>query len=84
MRVLIIGPRCTGKTTLLHKILRTNAHINFPIIIDDIQSIQEHQKILAGIPVDNSFIITSQTIDSIPSHARTGALILTVPDFRAY
>jgi len=82
MRVIIIGPAQSGKTTLLHKIIRTNPGITFSIIIDGLQAIAGHQNILAGIPPASHFIVTSQTLDIIPDHVRTGALIIDVPTIR--
>jgi GTPase SAR1 family protein len=39
MKIIIIGPAQSGKTTLLHKIIRTNPNIAFPLILDKIGEI---------------------------------------------
>lgn len=82
MKIVIVGPSASGKTTLLHKIIRMNERNHFDMIIDSIENLA-----VGGLPVINlpnipNMIITAQTLESVPPHILQGALVLRTPDIR--
>ena len=78
MKIIIVGPAHSGKTTLLHRIVRTNPNITFSLILDGYETLPDAHNILANNHPDVNFVITTQNIDDIPIHLRNDSLILNV------
>lgn len=79
MRVIIIGPIESGKTTLLHKLIDTNRDIKFTLVIDN------YEQFSINVPPAHCFdnyIITARTLDSIPEYLKRDALILNMEIIR--
>ena len=84
MRVIIVGPTQSGKTTLLHKIIRMNPTLTFQILLDGFEALaQAGNDILANLPPNASFIISALTIEALPVHVRNGAIVLNAQTIRA-
>lgn len=81
MKVIIVGLRQTGKTTLLHKILRMHPNNTFSFILDGFELLPAGPA-RANLPDLPNMIITAQTIEEIPPHILANALILKTPDIR--
>lgn len=75
MKIIIIGPVNSGKTTMLRGIVRENPHIDFHVIMDEYMD---------GLvfPPEINFIITSIVLDNIPHVLRNNAVILNLPIIR--
>jgi GTPase SAR1 family protein len=81
MKIVIVGPPASGKTTLLHKIIRMNDRNNFSMIVDGIENLVAGG-LAVNLPNLSKMIITAQTLDNVPLHILEGALILRTPDIR--
>jgi GTPase SAR1 family protein len=57
MRVIIVGPAQSGKTTMLHRVIRSNTNTTFSLIIDGYEAFAA--PITPNIPVGMNFIITT-------------------------
>lgn len=79
MKIVIVGPPQSGKTTLLHKIIRTNNHVTFNLILDGYEGLGA---ILSNIPPNTNFILTTQNIVNIPDTIKNCSLILDVQTIR--
>jgi len=82
MKIIIVGPAQSGKTTLLHKVIRTNPGITFSIILDGIEGFAAAHDILPGIPANMNYILTTCLLANVPPAVQAGALILDVPTIR--
>lgn len=83
MKIIIIGPPGSGKTVLLHKIIRSNTNITFNFIIDSYEALGAGaENVFANVPGIANWIIATQTIENIPQNLRNNALILNVPQIR--
>ena len=80
MKIIIIGPVASGKTTLLHKIIRMNENNYFSFILDGVEQLG----VAGGVQLPNldNMIITAQNIENIPAYVRNGSLILNVQEIR--
>lgn len=78
MKIIIVGPAASGKTTLLHKIIRMNERHTFDFISDGVDVPN-----WGALGVNsNNLILTTLSLNNVPSHVLQGALILKTPDIR--
>lgn len=78
MKVVIVGGPQSGKTTLVHKIIRMNPQNHFQFILDGIEQIGVNTQ-LPDLP---NMLVTTQILENIPIHIRNNALILNVEEIR--
>lgn len=86
MKIIIVGPVQSGKTTLLHRIIRSNPDITFSLILDGYESLSPagNNNILTNLPPNLNYIITAQTLANIPVNIKNSSLILNVPYIRGF
>lgn len=77
-KIIIVGGRTSGKTTLLHKIIRQNPQLTFQLILDGIECLGNNPQ----IPNLDNMIVTTQALEQVPEVIRTGALVLRTPEIR--
>jgi Ni2+-binding GTPase involved in maturation of urease and hydrogenase len=76
-RIIVIGVRASGKTMMIKKIRALNPSIHFELVVDDIAIICKTLENLE-LPETINFIISAQTLDSVPRNLQKGALVLDV------
>jgi len=76
MRVIIVGLPQSGKTTMLHTIIRSNPNTTFPLILDGYETVLG--AIGINFPIGTSFIITTTNLNNIPQHIKQDSLILDI------
>ena len=82
MKVIIVGPPGSGKTTLMHKIIRMNERNHFDMIVDNIEALFAGGLTPVNFPNLPRMILTAQNIDTVPPHVSQNALVLRTPDIR--
>jgi GTPase SAR1 family protein len=80
MKIIIIGPAQSGKTTLLHQIIRSNTNVTFPFILDGYENLALPE--VPQPPAHVNYIITATTLDNVPVTLRNNALILDIARIR--
>jgi len=76
MKIVIVGPPGSGKSTLVRKIINMNESINFDAVIDGIENFPNY------MPNLSNMIITCQRIDMVPADILRDSQILCTPDIR--
>ena len=78
LHIIIVGPPASGKTTLLHKIMRDNVNGMFSCVIDGVEQIINN----LVLPNNVNWILTCSSLNNVPSHLRDRALVLNVQNIR--
>jgi len=80
MKIVIVGPAQSGKTTLIYQIIRSNTNITFPLILDGYEDLALPN--MQHPPAHVNYIITTTNINNVPATLRNNALILDVARIR--